>query len=151
MPAGVILYLITNITINDTSILIIISNFLNPVAYIIGLDGVILLAFFLGLPANEIILPIILMTYLNTGVLTDYDTLDTLKNILTDNNWTILTAVCFIIFSLFHFPCSTTLLTIKKETNSWYYTFLSFIIPLIIGVSLCFLITTITKLILFII
>ena len=145
MPAGLIIYIITNITYNDTSILNIISNFLDPIASLIGLDGVILLAFFLGLPANEIVLPIILMTYLGTNSLTDYDTLTNLKTILIDNGWTTLTAICFIIFNLFHFPCGTTLLTIKKETNSWYYTFLSFIIPLFIGITLCFIITTISK------
>ena len=145
MPAGLIIYIITNITYNDTSILNIISNFLDPIASLIGLDGVILLAFFLGIPANEIVLPIILMTYLGTNSLTDYDTLTNLKTILIDNGWTTLTAICFIIFNLFHFPCGTTLLTIKKETNSWYYTFLSFIIPLFIGITLCFIITTISK------
>ncbi len=145
MPAGLIIYLITNITYNDVSVLTIISNYLNSIASLIGLDGVILLAFFLGIPANEIVLPIILMTYLGTNSLTDYENLTSLKSILIDNGWTMLTAICFIIFNLFHFPCGTTLFTIKKETNSWYYTFLSFIIPLFIGITLCFIVTTIFK------
>ena len=144
-PAGFIIYLITNINIGNSNILTIISNYLDSFGYIIGLDGVILLAFLLGMPANEIVLPIILMTYLNTGVLTEYDSLLNLKSILVSNGWTMLTAVCFIIFTLFHFPCGTTLLTIKKETNSWYYTFLSFIIPLLLGIILCFIITSIVR------
>ena len=150
MPAGAILYIVTNINIFGTSILNLLSNFLNPFATLIGLDGVILLAFFLGIPANEIVLPIILMTYLGANTLIEYDSLTSLKNILIDNGWTITTAICFIVFNLFHFPCGTTLLTIRKETNSWYYTMLSFIIPLIIGISLCFIITIISKLFLLI-
>ena len=140
LPMGIIIYLLTNIYINNINIISLISNYLNPIGYIMGLDGVILLSFFLGMPANEIVLPIILMIYLKTGTLTNYDSLDSLKNILINNNWSLVTAICFVIFSLFHFPCGTTLLTIKKETNSWYYNFLSFIIPLVIGFILCFIV-----------
>lgn len=150
MPTGIILYLLTNINIGGVSILNVAANFLDPFSKLIGLDGVILLAYFLGMPANEIVLPIILMTYLGTNTLTDYDSLTSLKTILINNGWTTLTAVCFIIFNLFHFPCSTTLLTIKKETDSWFYTFLSFVIPLLIGITLCFTVTTLTRLILLI-
>ena len=108
-----------------------------------ALDGKILLSFILGLPANEIVMPIMLMTYLESNTLTSYTTLNTLKNILIDNNWTTTTAISFLIFTIFHFPCATTILTIKKETNSWYYTFLSCLIPLIIGIILCILVNTI--------
>ena len=107
---------------------------------LIGLDGVILLAYFLGLPANEIVLPIILMIYLNTGLLTNYDSLDGLKEVLVNNGWNTMRAICFIIFCIFHFPCGTTLLTIKSETNSYFYTFLAFIIPLVIGFILCLIV-----------
>lgn len=136
-PAGVIIYLITNINIGNLSILNYLSNWLNPIGILMGLDGVILLSFILGFPANEIVMPIMLMIYLGTGTLTNYDSLNSLKVILTNNGWNISTAICFLIFTLFHFPCSTTILTIKKETNSWFYTFLAFIIPLIIGIILC--------------
>ena len=146
MPAGVILYLFTNINVNGYNILFVLSNFLNPLGYVMGLDGAILLAFLLGLPANEIVLPIILMIYLHTGTLTDYNSLDSLRTILVNNGWSIVTAISFVIFCLFHFPCGTTLLTIKKETNSWYYTFLSFIIPLLIGFVLCFIISFVVRL-----
>ena len=139
-PCGLILYFFTNFSINGVNILTIISNYLDPFAYLIGLDGVILLAFFLGLPANEIVLPIILMSYLKTGTLTNYDSLSDLKRVLINNGWTIVTAINYIIFSLFHFPCGTTLLTIKKETNNNFYTFLAFIIPLIVGFVLCFIV-----------
>ena len=145
-PAGVIIYILTNISINNVNLLVMISNCLDKVGYMMGLDGVILISFLLGLPANEIVLPIILMTYLNTGMLTSYDSLDSLKTILVNNNWSIVTAICFVIFSIFHFPCGTTLLTIKKETNSWYYTFLSFIIPLFIGIILCCIVNFVLRL-----
>lgn len=149
-PAGFILYLITNFSINGNSILQIISTILDTPAKYLGLDGVILMAFFLGIPANEIVLPIIIMTYLQTNSLTSYDTLESLKRILVENGWTTLTAICFIIFTVFHFPCSTTLLTIKKETNSLFYTFISFITPLIIGIILCLIVNLIAKLLIFI-
>lgn len=136
-PAGVLIYLITNISIGDVTILKSLSNFLDPIARILALDGTILLAFILGFPANEIVMPILLMTYLGTNTLTNYENLSSLKSILTDNGWTISTAISFLIFTLFHFPCSTTILTIKKETNSWYYTLLAFFLPLIIGIILC--------------
>ena len=139
-PAGILIYLITNISINNNSILEICSNFLEPLGVLMGLDGVILLAFLLGFPANEIVMPIMLMTYLGTGTLTDYDSLISLKSILINNGWTITTAICFLLYTLFHFPCSTTILTIKKETNSWYYALLGFILPCIIGIILCMIV-----------
>ena len=139
-PAGILIYLITNITIRDITILKYLSNFLDPIAKIMSLDGEILLSFILGIPANEIVMPIMLMTYLGTNTLTSYESLSSLKNILLDNGWTISTAISFLIFTLFHFPCATTILTIKKETNSLYYTFLSIIIPLTIGIILCMIV-----------
>ena len=142
-PAGLIIYLLANTNINGSSILTLFVNFLNPIAYLIGLDGEILVSFILGFPANEIVIPIMMMSYMQQGVLQDYDSLITLKILLIDNGWTIITAVCFIIFALMHFPCSTTCLTIKKETNSWFYTFLAFIIPLISGSLICLIITSI--------
>lgn len=142
-PAGLLIYLITNIKIGDISILNYLSNLLEPLGNIMGLDGVILLAFLLGFPANEIVMPIMLMTYLGTNTLTDYESINSLKTILIDNGWTITTSISFLIFTLFHFPCSTTLLTIKKETDSWFITLLSFIIPLIIGIILCVIVNII--------
>ena len=137
---GIVLYSFSNISINGVNIITFLSNFLDSFGCLIGLDGVILLAYFLGLPANEIVLPIILMIYLNTGLLTNYDSLDGLKEVLVNNGWNTMRAICFIIFCIFHFPCGTTLLTIKSETNSYFYTFLAFIIPLVIGFILCLIV-----------
>lgn len=136
-PMGILIYLLTNININDTSLLIHISNFLNPVGKFIGLDGVIITGFIIGIAANEIVVPIIMMIYISNSYLIDITNLNTMKQILINNNWTIVTAICFLIFVLFHFPCSTTLLTIKKETGSIKWVLLSILIPLFIGIIMC--------------
>ena len=102
-----------------------------------GLDGVILVAFILGIGANEIVVPIMLMIYISSSYLIDINDLGYMKSILVQNNWTIVTAICFLIFVLFHFPCSTTLLTIKKESGSIKWVVLSILIPLVIGIVLC--------------
>ncbi|MPQ44772.1 ferrous iron transport protein B [Clostridium tarantellae] len=145
-PAGAITWLLANIYIGDLSIISHIANFLQPLGSLIGLDGFILMAFIVGLPANEIVLPVLLMGYLATGSLTDFSSLDSLQNILLTNNWTILTALNTMIFSLLHWPCSTTLLTIKKETQSIKWTFISFLLPTLIAFSTCFITTTIYRL-----
>ena len=150
IPAGIIIYILSNVYIGSSSILTICTNFLDPFADLLGLDGVILFAFILGFPANEIVVPIIIMAYMKSGVLIEYESLASLKEILVNNGWTILTAINFIIFALIHFPCSTTLLTIKKETKSTKWTMLSFIIPLFVGISLCFIVTSVYRLILLI-
>ncbi len=146
-PAGAITWLISNITIGDLSILTHVSNFLNPFARIIGLDGFILMAFIVGLPANEIVLPVLLMAYLSTGSLTEFSSIQELKTILVDNGWTYLTALNTMLFSLLHWPCSTTLLTIKKETGSLKWTIAAFIIPTVIAVVVCFMTTVVYNLI----
>lgn len=136
-PCGLIIWLLANLPSESESLLEIISNFLNPAGMIIGLDGAILLAFILGFPANEIVIPIILMTYLSRGSLTEAGDLLQLRDLLTDNGWTIKTAICMMIFTLFHFPCATTCLTIKKETGSLKWTALGFVLPTAVGVLLC--------------
>ena len=140
IPAGVIIWLCANININGIAIINILSNFLNPFALMIGLDGIILLAFILGFPANEIVVPIMMMGYLSNSHLVDINGLDTMKSILISNGWTIKTALCALVFILFHFPCSTTILTIKKETKSIKWALISFILPLLIGIILCLII-----------
>ena len=145
-PAGLIIWLLSNIHVNGASIFSILTNFLDPVAYVFGLDGTILMAFILGFPANEIVIPIIIMGYLNGTSITDYSNLLELKNLLVTNGWTIKTAICTLIFTLFHFPCSTTLLTIKKETKSTLWTIVAFVLPTIIGLMLCFMINLIFNL-----
>jgi ferrous iron transport protein B len=146
-PAGAITWLISNISIQGVSILVIVSNFLDPFAKLIGLDGFILMAFIVGLPANEIVLPVLLMAYLSTGKLIEFDSIKSLKIILIDNGWTYLTALNTMLFSLLHWPCSTTLLTIKKETGSWKWTIISIIIPTVIAVAVCFMTTIIYNII----
>ena len=139
-PAGALIWLLANINISGNNLLFYISNFLDPFGRFIGMDGVIILAFILGFPANEIVIPIMLMCYLQNGSIIEYENLYTLKTILVNNGWTITTAICVIIFTLCHFPCSTTCLTIKKETNSWKWTIVSILLPTLIGVLFCFLI-----------
>jgi len=136
-PAGIVIWLMANIMINGESLCVIISNFLQPLGSLMGLDGVILLAFILGFPANEIVVPIIIMIYTASGTLVEYDSLSSLYNLFVENGWTWVTALCTMIFSLMHFPCSTTCLTIYKETKSLKWTLLSFILPTILGILLC--------------
>lgn len=102
-----------------------------------GLDGYILTAFILGLPANEIVLPIILMSYIGQGSLVNLEETMAIKEILVSNGWTLLTGINVMIFTLLHFPCGTTLLTIKKEAGGWKWTVLSFAIPTVCGIILC--------------
>ena len=136
-PAGIVIWLFANIDISGISILNHIANFLNPFAILMGLDGYILTAFILALPANEIVLPIILMCYMAGGTLTQLDDLSSISNILISNGWTLLTAINVMLFSLMHFPCSTTLISIKKETKSWKWTILAFVIPTMCGIVTC--------------
>ncbi len=143
IPAGVILFLLGNIFINNQSMLIILSGFLQKFGLLIGLDGVILVAFLLSFPANEIVIPIMLMGYLASGSLVEYESLESLKNILITNGWTFLTALNFLIITLLHYPCSTTILTIKKEIGSLKWTLLAIVLPIIISFSLCFITTLI--------
>lgn len=144
-PFGIIIWVLANIFINDVSIMGHIVSFLNPIAKVIGLDGTILAAFIIGIPANEIVIPIMLMSYLSTGQLIDFDTASSLGIILRDNGWTIITAINTMLFSLLHFPCSTALWTIKKETGSNKWTFLSFLIPTIVAFVVCFIVNFILK------
>lgn len=139
-PAGLLIWILANITVGDSSLLCRISQWLDPIGSFLGMDGVILLAFILGFPANEIVIPIALMTYLSTGEMTDYASLESLKTIFVDNGWTVTTALCTCVFSMFHFPCSTTLLTIWKETKSVKWTLMSILTPLAAGVITCALI-----------
>lgn len=146
-PVGIVIWLFTNIYIGDLNILTYIANFLDPFARLMGLDGYILTAFVLGLPANEIVLPIILMSYMSKGSLVNLEDTYLIGNVLIENGWTILTAINVMIFTLLHFPCSTTLITIKKETGSIKWTVLAFLLPTVCGILLCFVTTGIYHLI----
>lgn len=144
-PAGLIIWVMANINIDGTSIFNLCSNFLDPFGHMIGLDGVIVLAFLLGFPANEIVLPLIIMGYLSNGTISEFDNLVQIKQILVDNGWTWLTAISMMIICLLHFPCSTTCLTIKKETGKWSWVLVSILIPTILGIAICLIITTFVR------
>lgn len=137
IPCGLLIYLMTNITVNSISIFKIASNFIDPFAKLFGLDGTILLSFFLALPANEIVLPIIIMGYLGQSNLSLISNYISIKHILINNGWTYITALSTIFFSIMHFPCGTTLLTIKSEVGTKWMIY-SFIIPLTIGLFFLF-------------
>lgn len=146
IPAGIITWSFANIYIGDVSILSYAANLLDPIAKFIGLDGFILLAFILGFPANEIVIPILLMSYLATGSMIELDSLSALGEVLKANGWTYLTALNVMLFSLLHWPCTTTLMTIKKETGSIKWTAVGFLLPTAIAFIVCFITTIIFKL-----
>lgn len=145
VPAGIVIWILANLGIHGQSLLSIIAQFLNPFAQLMGLDGYILMAFILGMPANEIVLPIILMCYIKGTTLVEMEDLTSIGQILIHNGWTMLTAINVMLFTLLHFPCTTTLLTIKKETQSWKWTGIAFAIPTLCGIVLCIFNTVIYK------
>lgn len=147
LPAGILIWILANIEISGVSILAHCTNFLDPFAKLFGLDGVILMALILGFPANEIVMPIILMSYLSTGELVEISNVFELRNILVANGWTIITAICTMLIFLIHWPCSTTCLTIKKETGSLKWMFAAMAIPTIVGFTLCFIVATIGRIV----
>lgn len=145
-PAGAVIWIFSNIMIGDSSILTICADYLSPLANAIGVDGYILMAFILGLPANEIVMPIIIMSYLRATTMLELDNLYELKELLVANGWTILTAINVMILCLMHYPCGTTLWTIKQETKSFKWTALSFLIPTVAGIVICFITTQLWRL-----
>ena len=140
-PAGLLIWVMANVTVGDATLLAHCAGALDPFARLLGLDGVILMAFILGFPANEIVIPIILMAYLAQGSLLELGSLESMRQLFLANGWTTLTAVNVMLFSLLHWPCSTTLLTIHKETGSWKWTALAAALPTAFGVVLCALTT----------
>ena len=145
VPAGFLIWCMANVHIRETSLLSCCASFLDPFARLMGLDGVILMAFLLGFPANEIVMPIIFMSYLAQGTLLEPGSPASMKLLLVSHGWTFGTAVSMILFSLFHWPCSTTLLTIHKETGSLRHTILAALLPTIAGITLCILFTGILR------
>ena len=139
-PAGMVLWILANCQAGDGTLLTCLARALDPMGTFLGLDGVLLLAFLLGLPANEIVLPIALMAYLSQSSLQGLGDPAALKTVLLANGWCTRTAVCMVIFTLFHWPCSTTLLTVYKETNSRRWTALAAILPTALGTILCALV-----------
>lgn len=136
-PAGLLIWAMANLYLGGQSILWHLAAVLDPLGRFLGMDGIILVGFILGFPANEIVVPVILMAYLQTGHLVEMSDSSALLSLLTAQGWTVKTALCMAVFSLFHWPCSTTLLTIKKETGSMKWTFVAFLLPTVIGMLLC--------------
>lgn len=145
-PAGLVIWVLANVTVGDVSLLQHCAGFLDPFARLMGLDGVILLAFLLGFPANEIVIPIILMAYLSQGSLLELESLTAMRTLLVANGWTWATAGSMLLFTLMHWPCSTTLLTIHKETGSWRWTALAAALPTAAGMCACMLFTAVVRL-----
>lgn len=146
-PAGGLVWIFANTSLGDTTILAALAGWLDGFAQLMGLDGYILLAFILGLPANEIVLPTLIMSYLAQGSLMEMNSVQALHHLLVDQfGWTWLTAVCVMIFALCHWPCGTTLYTIKKETNSWKWTGIAFILPTLVGIILCMAVNFLVRL-----
>ena len=145
IPAGVVIWLMGNISIRGVSVLAHAANFFDPFAQFFGLDGYIFLAFVLGLPANEIVIPLIAMGYSSQAVLGELGGVASITAMFQANGWNVLTCINVILFMLMHFPCATTLLTIRKETKSIKWTIVAFMLPTICGLIACFLSTNIAR------
>ena len=144
-PAGVVIWLLANITVDGASLLSYATEFLDPLGRALGMDGVILMAFILGIPANEIVVPLIIMCYMAQGTLTELS-ITQIGELFTANGWTWVTAVCTILFALMHWPCSTSLLTVKKETGSLKWAAAAFVIPTAAGCAVCFVFASVMRL-----
>ena len=145
-PAGLLLWCLANIHVGSEALLQVISAWLDPAGRLLGMDGVILLAFILGWPANETVIPIMLMIYLSLGSLSDGFSAAQIHTIFVSNGWTVTTAGCVLLFTVFHWPCSTTLLTVRKATGSIRWMLLSAILPTVFGVLACFCLRTLAAL-----
>ncbi|MFW6035712.1 MAG: nucleoside recognition domain-containing protein [Halothermotrichaceae bacterium] len=145
-PAGLVVWIFANVGVNGVSLINYVANFLDPFAVLIGLDGIILLAFILGLPANEIVIPILVMSYLSATTMLEPESTNALRNILLNNGWTWVTALSTMLFSLLHFPCGTTLLTIRKETESIKWPIFTFFLTTCVAVGVNFIIVQLINL-----
>jgi ferrous iron transport protein B len=135
-----------NISVGEVSLLTYCADYLDPFARLLGLDGYILMAFILGLPANETVIPIIIMSYMASGSMLELEELEDLRQLLVSHGWTWLTGVCVMLFSLMHFHCGTTQWTIRKETQSVKWTLASFAIPTAAGIIICFVVANAARL-----
>lgn len=146
-PAGALIWLLANLSINDISLLKYCTDFLDPLGNLLGLDGVIIMAFILGFPANETVIPIMIMSYMASGTLVEYSSYQQLFSLFTANGWTVTTVICTMIMCIMHAPCSTTVLTIKKETNSIKWTLFSTFLPIVMGMLCCAIVSCIASII----
>jgi ferrous iron transport protein B len=149
-PAGAVIWVLANISVSGASLASHISNALDPLGWAIGLDGVILLAYIIAIPANEIVVPTMLMVYMSQGMMTELDSMDQLRTLLVDQHgWTLLTAVNLMLFSLLHNPCATTIITIYKETLSGKWAAIGALMPLAIAFAVTFVTATVARLMFF--
>ncbi|NSI89698.1 ferrous iron transport protein B [[Clostridium] scindens] len=146
-PAGLVIWLMANFKVGDATVLARCADFLDPFARLMGLDGIILLAFILGMPANEIVMPIVVMCYLAQGSLLELGDSQAMWTLLSQNGWTWVTAISTMLFSLMHWPCATTCLTIRKETGSLKWMLLSILVPTVAGIAACMAFTFIAGLV----
>jgi ferrous iron transport protein B len=147
VPAGIVIWLLGNITVGGYSLATHVSDYLDPFAYMFGLDGVILLAYIIAIPANEIVVPTMIMVYMGTGMMTEDISPDSLRGVLVDQHgWTMLTAVNLMLFSLLHNPCATTIITMWKETRSLRWTTIGALGPLVIAFAVCFVVAQTARL-----
>jgi ferrous iron transport protein B len=147
-PAGGVIWLMSHIAPGGVSLTDRASSFLDPLGRGVGLDGVILLAYIIAIPANEIVVPTILMAYAGSGMLAEIQNLSELRALLVDQHgWTLLTALCLMLFSVLHNPCSTTIWTIHKETGSAKWTMLGTLLPLSIAFAVTFLVAQLGRLV----
>ena len=147
-PAGLVLWVLAYIHVGEVTLLAAIAAALDPIGELLGMDGTIILAFILSLPANEIFLPVMIMIYRSGASLEPLGSLDGVRDILISQGWTTTTAVCVMLFLLFHWPCATTLWTIKKEGGGWRWALLGAIIPTLVGAFLCLITATLSRLLL---
>lgn len=143
-PAGAVIWLLANVSVGDATILRHITDFIDPFGKFIGMDGVTFAAFLLGIPANEIVIPLSVMAYMQLGSLSEIAPAQ-MYELFSANGWTPVTAICVIVFALIHFPCSTSLLTVKKEAGGWKWAALAFVIPTVCGVIICAAIANVAR------
>ncbi len=136
-PAGIVIWLLANIMVGDASIMQHFVDVMQPIGLVMGLNGVLLVAYICGFPANEIVMPIAVMILTATGSLGDADNISEVSSLFLAAGWTWKTGVCALIFCLFHWPCATTILTVRKETDSWKWAGIAFLVPTVLGVVMC--------------
>ncbi|MCH7701361.1 MAG: ferrous iron transporter B [Planctomycetes bacterium] len=146
IPAGALIWILGNVTVGDVSLMTHISEWLTPAAALIGLDGVILVAYIIAIPANEIVVPTLIMGYMATSKMTELDNMAELGQLFHANGWTPVTAACMMLFALLHYPCATTTWTIYRETGSWKWTAWANLMPLTLAILACGLVAQVARL-----
>jgi ferrous iron transport protein B len=146
-PAGAVIWILANVQAGGTNLAQLSADFFNPLGQAIGLDGVILLAYVIAIPANEFVVPTMLMVYMGVGMMSDVTSYDQIHALLVDQHgWTMLTAINLMLFSVLHNPCATTILTIWRETRSGKWTTIGALMPLVFAFGVTFLVAVVWRL-----